>query len=340
MRQRRLVGRLLRKPLRERIAPAGVAPHLGLVAQARDLRVERLDVDRERDLALDAAAVVQARLLDLDHRAAGVGKAVILLVQRPGEGEDLLAPVLVEAADRLAVEHLAAAASHLHRLRAQPLRHLPHRVVLQRAGADRPDDLRRLQRADELAENVARRAGALRKTAVARTRRARERSLRPRESLHPVERIAEPRAPADIPIEAHFAVGHDIEARAGLVADQRRNGVAVLFAIGRVAVERGQERASVQVLGEPVRPRQRAGNRGGQRLVFGGDVHCCCPAFRDETRMVNARSRQRIFRAGAHCGRKPIHTEVMAASGAGLFARGASLYGLRLFHAVPLGDPP
>ena len=45
---------------------------------------------------------------------------------------------------------------------------------------------------------------------------------------------------ADILVEAHLAIGDEVEAGAALIADQRRNRVAVLFAIGGVAIERGQ----------------------------------------------------------------------------------------------------
>src|SRR5712691_1029435 len=57
------------------IAPAGVAPHLGLVAQALHLGVEGLDQKVAGDLlVVDADHAVDRRLLDLDHRAAGVGE--------------------------------------------------------------------------------------------------------------------------------------------------------------------------------------------------------------------------------------------------------------------------
>ena len=58
--QHRLIGVARLDALRERVAPAGVAPDLGLVAQAADLAIERLDIGFRRDLPVDIRGVVNA----------------------------------------------------------------------------------------------------------------------------------------------------------------------------------------------------------------------------------------------------------------------------------------
>ena len=216
---------------------------------------------------------MQARLFDLDHGAAGIGQPVIFLIERLGEGEDLIAAVLVKAARGLPVEHLATAASHFYRLGAQALGRLPDGVILQRARLDGADYLGRKHRCDELVHDVASRAGALRKAAAMRADWPGCAWIARRQALHAVERIAEPRTTADIDVEAHFTITDDIEPGADLIADQRRDCITVLLAIDCIAVERLEKRPAPQVFYKPLRSRQRAGDGGRKRRGFGGDEH-------------------------------------------------------------------
>jgi hypothetical protein len=78
-----------------RVTPAGVAPHLGLAAQPFDRVVEYLDQLGDFEPAERQAARrhhVDLRLLHLDHRAAGVGERVELLIYRLASPRRTLAP--------------------------------------------------------------------------------------------------------------------------------------------------------------------------------------------------------------------------------------------------------
>src|SRR5262245_48802870 len=73
------------------IAPAAVAPDLGLVAQSFDGVVVDFHHEVRVDHLVDEAACreqVNLRLLDLDHRATGIRELVQLLAQRVADGED------------------------------------------------------------------------------------------------------------------------------------------------------------------------------------------------------------------------------------------------------------
>ncbi len=98
---------------------------------------------------------MQAGFLDLDDLASGIRKPVVFRVECIGKGEHGFSPVLVELIFRLPFDHLAAAAAELHRLFGHLLCDLPDRVVLQIAGLNGRDNLRRTQRLHEFRQNVA-----------------------------------------------------------------------------------------------------------------------------------------------------------------------------------------
>ena len=108
--ERGLVALHLREhALLRRVAPARMRPDLGLGAQPLHGAVEHLDHQLGIDhRVLDVAHRDQMdlRLLDLDHRAAGVGELVVFLVERVGDREHavrhaLVVPVLHRERDDL-----------------------------------------------------------------------------------------------------------------------------------------------------------------------------------------------------------------------------------------------
>ena len=84
--------------------------------------------------------------------------------------------------------------------------------------------------------------------------------------------VGEPRAPADVAIAARIAVGEQVEPGARLVGEVGGDRIGVLLAEGDIG-HRHRERAALQVLHEPVRTRQRAGDGGQQRVVFRDGQH-------------------------------------------------------------------
>ena len=98
---------------------------------------------------------VDLRLLDLDHRAAGVGELVILLVEGVGDRQHALGHALVMAVLRSEGDDLGRDRAELDRLLGEPLRRLPQRGVLQVAAADRADDRRHHPRFQVVVQDVA-----------------------------------------------------------------------------------------------------------------------------------------------------------------------------------------
>ena len=113
-------------------------------------------------------------------------------------------------------------------------------------------------------ENIARGIGSPRRSRARGPFRAALAHLGVPEALHAVEQISEPGAAAHIHVEAHLAVADVVETGPALVRDQRCDGVVVLLAIGEIAAHRREEGAPAQVLHEPQRTRQRAGDGCGQ----------------------------------------------------------------------------
>ena len=161
--ERRLIAlHVLEDALLRRVAPAGVAPDLGLGAQALHGVVEDLHQIVDVELAERLAAHrhhVDLRLLHLDHRAAGVGELVELLVERVAERPGALDRVLVVVVLDRGGEQLGQDGAELDRPLGHALRRLPHRGVLQVAAPDRADDAREHARLEEVVQDVPARIG-------------------------------------------------------------------------------------------------------------------------------------------------------------------------------------
>src|SRR5262249_52896845 len=150
------------------IAPAGVTPNFRLGAQALHFGVEPLDQKIAGDLlVVDADHAVDRRLLDLDHRAAGVRQLVQLFIHGAGERHHELAPVAVVAIVDAGREHLPGDGAELHRLSRHALRDLPDARVFERAAPHFAGDVRQYARFQHLEHYVARRLVAARRRAPA-----------------------------------------------------------------------------------------------------------------------------------------------------------------------------
>jgi hypothetical protein len=225
--KRRLVALdIAENPLLRGVAPAGMAPDLRLVAQTLDSVVEELDeivgVEPAKRLTADGHHM-DLRFLELDHRAAGIGQLNELPVERIAQCPDPFDRILVIFVGDRGGEQFGKNGSELDRLLGQPLRHFPHRGVLQIAGTDRPDDLRQHARFEEVVQNVP-------------ARRPRDeligaRFRRYREARHVGQRIALPAHAADLLIEMRIAIGADVEPSSLLRAQIDRNRIFVLLAV-------------------------------------------------------------------------------------------------------------
>src|SRR6202030_4122921 len=75
------------------VAPAGMAPDFGLLAQTLDRVVEEIDelvdIELSEGLAADRHHM-DLRLLQLDYRAAGIGQCAELAVERVADRPDPL----------------------------------------------------------------------------------------------------------------------------------------------------------------------------------------------------------------------------------------------------------
>ena len=166
-----LKGGLVALHLREhallgRVAPARMRPDLGLGAQALHRAIEDFDHqlgvdDRVADPA--RRQQVNLRLLDLDHRAAGVGQLVVFLVEGVGEREHAVGQALVVLVLHREGDDLGRHRAPFHRLLGEALRRLPHLGVLQVAAADRPDHRRHHPRFQVVVQDVAAREGRCRR---------------------------------------------------------------------------------------------------------------------------------------------------------------------------------
>ncbi|MCZ7562673.1 MAG: hypothetical protein M5U08_01795 [Burkholderiales bacterium] len=253
----------------EGVAPAGVAPHLGLAAQPLHGVVEHLEHELGVDHLVDDAACgeqVDLRLLHLDHRAAGVGEVMQLLVEHVGERHDARGQVLVVLVLHREGHELGGHRAELDRLGGEPLGGLPQLGVLHLAAAHRPDDLRHHARFEVVVQDVPAREGDAAGTG------ARELRVRVVESGHVVRRIARPALAAHVLVEAAVAVGADVEAGELLLAQVDRERIGVLLAKARVH-HRVEERARAEVLGVPARPRQRSDDGSGQHDIGGCGEH-------------------------------------------------------------------
>ena len=171
--------------------------------------VEHFEAERRIDHVIDDVAhreQMDLRLLELDHRAAGIGEFVQLLVQRVGDGEDAVLDALVVAVGDREGDQLRPDGAELDRLLGHALRGLPHRGVLQVAAPDRADDARHHARLQVVVQDVAGREG---QAALAGERRARIVVV---EAAHVARRIVGPALAADVLVEMRVAVGDDVEA--------------------------------------------------------------------------------------------------------------------------------
>ncbi len=248
------------------VAPAGVAPHLRLLPQALHLPVEGLDQEVAGDLlVVHTDHAVDRRLLDLDDGAARIGQLDELLVHGGGERHDQIAAVLEMHVMHAGRDHLPRDRAELDGLAGLALRHLPHPRILQRPAPHRPGHVRQHARLEHLEHDV---AGCL----VAAGRGAPAAHVVSLEPLQALGGVGEPRSPADVAIAARIAVGQQIEPGTRLVGEVGGNGIRVLLAEGDIR-HGHRERPAPQVLHEPVRTRQRAGDGGQQRVVLRDGQH-------------------------------------------------------------------
>ena len=142
--KRRLVALdFLEDALLRGIAPAGVAPYLGLATQPFHRVVEDLDQIGAVELAKYLAAHrhhMDLRLFHLHQRAAGVGEIVQLGVERVAKRPGALDRILVEIVLAARREQLRQNGAELDRPHGHALGSFPHRGVLQVAAAHRADD--------------------------------------------------------------------------------------------------------------------------------------------------------------------------------------------------------
>ena len=253
----RLVRRV--QPLLRRIPPARVAPHLGRVAQALDGAVERiheeLGAEQRRAAAALDARQVDVRLFHLDDGAAGASQIRELGLHRIGQREQQVFLLRVVVVPDRRADEIRHDRPELDRPRGEALRDLPQIRVVQRAALDRPHAARHHAAFHHFEDNVslARAAVALPGAVV----------VAAAEALEPPRRVLEPAHAADVAVEPRVAVSDDVEASTLLVADERPDGVRVLFAEARVG-DGVAERALTEVLDVPPGPRQRARNRRRQ----------------------------------------------------------------------------
>ncbi len=192
-----------------------MAPHLGLGPQPFDRVVEHLQHERGIDHRVHVIARRQQmdlRLLQLDHRAAGVRQVVQLLVERLTQGHDALGEARVVLVLHRKRHQLRCHRPELHRLLRQPLRRLEQLRILHLAPAHRAHQLRHHPRFEIVVQNV-----AARKRNPPRPHR-RQLRVRRLEPAHVMRRITRPALPADVLVEPAVAVGHDVQARHFLLA--------------------------------------------------------------------------------------------------------------------------
>ena len=230
----RLEGRLvalhlLEDALLRRIAPAGVAPDLGLGAQPLDGVVEDLHELVDVELAEGLAARghhVDLRLLHLDDRAAGVGELVSSSLSASAERPGALDRVLVVVVGDRGCQQLRQDGAELDRLPRQALRHLPHRRVLQVPRPTGPTILGSTRASRKSCRMWPRgwRGGA---DIV-------DGGLGAGEAGHVRQRIALPAHAADFFVVMRVAVGADIEPGGLLRAQMHGDRVLVLLAVARM----------------------------------------------------------------------------------------------------------
>ncbi len=233
-----------------------MTPHFGFGAQALHGIVEDADEILHVELAERLATHrhhVNLRLFHLDHRAAGVGEIVELLVEGLAQRHGALDRVLVVAVDRGGGKKLRQDGAELDRLCGQALGHFPHGGVLQVAGPDGSHDLGKDAGFEIIVQDVSARKGD-RADIVDRRLGGR---VEPR---HVRQRIALPAHAADFLVVVRIAVGADIKARRLLSAQMHRDRVLVLLAVAGME-HRFEKALGAENGGVPRRPRQRTDDR-------------------------------------------------------------------------------
>jgi hypothetical protein len=210
---------------------------------------------------------VDLRLLQLDHRAAGLSELGELGVQRVAHRHDGFADVAIVQVAHRHRDELGRDGAELDRAGRQPLRRLPDRGVLQRTAADRPDKVGHDASLEDVVQDVARLVRNAGKAALHGV------GAGARKAFHADRRIREPVVSSDVGIEAAVAVRDDVQTRGFLVAQIHRNGVQVLLPIAALD-HRVAEAAPAEVFRIPPGPRQRADDRGRQNDARGRFVHC------------------------------------------------------------------
>src|SRR6266852_4435877 len=186
---------------------------------------------------------VMARLLDLDHRAAGGGQFLELGVHDVAEIEHQRVVVVVMLVPQHRGERRRADRAELDRAIGKALRHLPDRGVFERPAAEFFGDDTGLIGLLHLPKDLAGpEAVALHPAArgVAVAGNAEE----------ALDRIEKPRLAANREVEAAVAVGDDVEPGSLLRVDHRGDGVEILLAKQGVAQHR-LERTPGEVRLEP-----------------------------------------------------------------------------------------
>jgi hypothetical protein len=206
-----------------------------------------------------------ARLLDLDHRAAGRRQLLELGIHDVAQIEHERLVVVVVLVPQHAGQCRGADRAELDRLVAEALRNLPDRGVFERAAAQPVGDDARLIGFLHLPQDL---AGA---QPVPLHPAARGVAMAGN-AAHPLDRIEKPRLAADREIEAAVAVGHDVEPGGFLRVDDRGDGIEILLAEQRIA-EHLLERAALEAGVVPERARIRPGDRGRQDHVACGGQH-------------------------------------------------------------------
>ena len=187
-------------------------------------------------------------LFDLDQRTAGVGKRVMLLVERLRHCHQRVFALGIVLIVGIHLDPLHRAGTEFHRFMSQSLGGFPHIGIFQRAATDRALDDRRQAGLADFLQNVARRLLARRRVFRLRPH------LNRTEPVEAVEDVAEPGAPADIHVEAHVAIDQNVEPGALLIAEEALHGVCVLLAVDPLSHGEG-EGAAVEIADEPGRAR-------------------------------------------------------------------------------------
>ena len=229
--QRRLIAlHVAEYALLRRVAPAGMAPHLGLRPQSFHGVVEDFHEIIRIELAESLAARrhhVDLRFLHLDHRAAGVGEIIELLVERFAQRPGALDRILVMVVLHRGREQLRQDGAELDRLPGHALRRLPHGGVLQSSTPYRSNDPRKHTGFQKIVQNMTARKGDGPDLVGGGRRHLGK-------AIHMGERVALPAHAGDLLVIVGIPVGADIQAGDFLRPQEAGDCVLVLLAEARI----------------------------------------------------------------------------------------------------------